>query len=81
MKLYIVKAYADEHKMNNSVDICGYYTNKTSLITAVKRHREELGIDPKVDITALIRNDDWRTFNMVAETSLVEITDTNHWLF
>ena len=43
MKLYIVKAYADERKLNAYADICGYYTSKTALIRAINANREELG--------------------------------------
>ena len=80
MKLYIVKAYADERKLNAYVDICGYYTNKTALIRAINANREELGIDKDVNVAALIRNDDFRTLNTTAETGTIEITDTNTWL-
>lgn len=80
MKLYIVKVYSDERKLNAYADICGYYTSKTALIRAINANREELGIDSAVDVAALIRNDDFRTLNVVAELGNIEITDTNTWL-
>lgn len=80
MKLYIVKAYSDERKLNAYADVCGYYTSKTALIRAINANREELGIDTDVNVAALIRNDDFRTLNMAAETGNIEITETNIWL-
>ena len=80
MKLYIVKAYADERKLNAYADICGYYTSKTALIRAINANREELGIAKDVNVAELIRNDDFSTLNVAAETSTVEITETNTWL-
>ena len=80
MKIYIIKAYSDERKLNAYADICGYYTSKTALIKAINANREELGIDSAVDVTALIRNDDFSTLNVAAETGNVEITETNTWL-
>ena len=81
MKLYIVKAYEDERKLNAAADVCGYYTNKTALIKAINANRVELGIDKDVNIAALIRNDDFRTLNIAAETGTIEITETNTWLW
>ncbi len=81
MKLYIVKAYADERKLNAYADVCGYYTNKTALIRAISANCAELGIDKDVNVAALIRNDDFRTLNTAAETGTVEITETNTWLW
>lgn len=80
MKLYIVKAYSDERKLNAYSDICGYYTSKTALTKAINANREELGIDTTVDVAALIRNDDFSTLNVAAELGNIEITDTNTWL-
>ena len=80
MKIYIIKAYSDERKLNAYADICGYYTSKTALIKAINANRAELGIDKDVNVAALIRNDDFRTLNTVAETGTVEITATNTWL-
>ena len=80
MKLYIVKAYADERKINIYADVCGYYTSKTALIRAINANREELGIATDVNVAALIRNDDFRTLNTAAETGNIEITETNIWL-
>ena len=80
MKLYIVKAYSDERKLNAYADICGYYTSKTALIRAINANREELGIDKDVNVAALIRNDDFSTLNTVAELGNIEITTTNTWL-
>lgn len=77
MKLYIVKAYENESKLNTYVDICGYYTSKTALIRAISANRAELGIDKDVNVTALIRNDDFHTLNIAAELGNVEITKTN----
>ena len=81
MKLYIVKAYADERKLNAYADICGYYTSKTALIRAINANREELGIAKDVNVAALIRNDDFRTLNVAAELGNIEITTTNTWLW
>ena len=81
MKLYIVKAYSDERKINAYSDVCGYYTSKTALIRAINANRAEIGIDKDVNVAALIRNDDFRTLNMAAETGTVEITETNTWLW
>ena len=81
MKLYIVKAYEDERKLNADADVCGYYTNKRALIRAINANRAELGITADVNIAALIRNDDFRTLNIAAETSTIEITETNTWLW
>lgn len=80
MKLYIVKAYSDERKLNAYADVCGYYTGKTALIRAINANREELGIDKDVNVAALIRNDDFSTLNTVAELGNIEITTTNFWL-
>ena len=80
MKIYIIKAYSDERKLNAYADICGYYTSKTALIRAINANREELGIATDVNVAALIRNDDFRTLNTAAETGNVEITETNIWL-
>ncbi len=51
MKLYIVKAYEDERKLNDYADICGYYTSKTALI---KIHRQ--GKISPVDIQTKKKN-------------------------
>ena len=80
MKLYIVKAYEDERKLNDYSDVCGYYTSKTALIRAISVNRAELGIDKEVNVEALIRKDDWKTLNTLAETGTIEITETNTWL-
>lgn len=80
MKLYIVKSYSDERKLNAYSDICGYYTSKTALTKAINANREELGIDTTVDVAALIRNDDFSTLNVAAELGNIEITTTNFWL-
>ena len=80
MKLYIVKAYADERKLNAYADICSYYTSKTALIKAINANRAELGIAKDVNVAELIRNDDFSTLNVAAETGNVEITETNTWL-
>lgn len=80
MKLYIVKTYSDERKLNAYADVCGYYTSKTALIRAINANRAELGIDTDVNVAALIRNDDFRTLNMAAELGNVEITETNTWI-
>lgn len=80
MKLYIVKAYADERKLNAYSDICGYYTSKTALIQAISANCAEFGTVADVNIAALIHNNDFRTLNTLAETGKVEITETNTWL-
>ena len=80
MKLYIVKAYADERKINIYADVCGYYTSKTALIRAINANRAELGIATDVNVAALIRNDDFRTLNTAAEIGNIEITETNIWI-
>ncbi len=80
MKIYIIKAYSDERKLNAYADICGYYTSKTALIKAINANRAELGIAKDVNVAELIRNDDFSTLNVAAETGNVEITETNTWL-
>ncbi len=44
MKLYILRAYPDEHKMHADSWIVGIFTNRAKLIHAVREHAAELGL-------------------------------------
>ena len=83
MTLYILRLFATPHKMWDACDIAGYYTNKAELISALKKHSEELGIinDYSVDDALLTyhSNFDVEKFNNYAELASIEVVKTNQW--
>lgn len=44
MKLYILRAFANEYKYWGEAVVVGYYTNKRDLWRAIKKHADELGL-------------------------------------
>lgn len=45
MKVYILKAYSDEHMWHGTEEIIGVFTNRKALYRAIMTHAADLGLE------------------------------------